>query len=163
MTILKSLPLLLLWRPTPIWDALYCPYFWSLLPDLCVWMFPGSLSIVALFLWKRLTWDTDGNPLSSLFTSVTWRTGSEVFSLCIAFGFNFISILSFSDVRFSICISRGLYSWDSTPERSNLREETLILDHSLEVRVPGGWRRHDSWGGCVAIGESWQHGCFVCW
>lgn len=24
------------------------------------------------------------------------------------------------------------------PERSNLREETLILDHSLEVRDPGG-------------------------
>lgn len=45
---------------------------------------------------------------------------------------------SFSDLRFSVCIGHGLHPWDSTPERSNLREEALILDHSLEVRVPGG-------------------------
>lgn len=52
-------------------------------------------------------------------------------SLCTAFGFNFVLILSFSDLRFSICISHGLHSWNNTPERSNPREETLTLD-------PGG-------------------------
>lgn len=66
-----------------------------------------------------------------LIASVASRTGSVVLSLCIAFGFNFVLILSFSDLRFSICISHGLHSWNNTPERSNPREETLTLD-------PGG-------------------------